>query len=104
MPINRDTHRMPLASLLRLVLASAMLAPFGFAKPPRPVAQVPGQQADGAVLLPNQWLLRPAGKHVVVGDFPANIAMHPSGRWIAVLHCGYGPHEVITIDVAKNAV
>src|SRR5262249_37566401 len=33
------------------------------------------------------------------GDFPVNIALHPQGRYAAVLHCGYGVHEIIVVDV-----
>lgn len=68
------------------------------------VASVPGVQPDGAVLLPNQWFLRPAGKQFVVGDFPVNIALHPTGKYAAVLHCGNGPHEVIVIELPGGRV
>ena len=64
----------------------------------------PGPQADGAVLLPNQWFLRPVGKQILVGDFPANIALHPGGKFAAVLHCGHGTHEIIVVNVATNAI
>jgi YVTN family beta-propeller protein len=64
----------------------------------------PGERLDGSILLPNQWSLRPAGKHVLVGDFPSAIAMHPAGHYAAVLHCGYGPHEIVTLDTNKGAV
>jgi YVTN family beta-propeller protein len=59
----------------------------------------PGAQFDGAVLLPNQWSLRPVGKQVEVGNFPVNIALHVKGDWAAVLHSGYGPHEVAVVDL-----
>jgi len=73
------------------------------AAPPAPV-EMPGQRKDGAIVLPNQWLLRPIGKQLGVGDFPSNIALHPSGRFAAVLHCGYGPHEVVVMDITKNSI
>ncbi|HOW65749.1 MAG TPA: alkaline phosphatase family protein [Candidatus Paceibacterota bacterium] len=59
----------------------------------------PGPQADGAVLLPNQWRLRPVGRQIQVGDFPVNLAVHPEGRYVAALHCGYGPHELVILDL-----
>jgi DNA-binding beta-propeller fold protein YncE len=65
---------------------------------------VPGAQADGSVLLPNQWSLRPAGTQIAVGDFPVNIAVHPSGDFAAVLHSGYGQNEVVVLDVKGHAV
>ena len=69
-----------------------------------PPPEVPGVKADGSVLLPNQWALRPAGKQVRVGDFPVNIAMHPSGEWAAVLHAGYGPHEIVVLDCKAGQI
>ena len=65
---------------------------------------LPGLQADGAVLLPNQWSLRPTGKQVEVGNFPVNVALHPQGDWAAVLHSGYGPHEVAVVDLKTAGV
>lgn len=59
----------------------------------------PGSKTDGSFLLPNGWSLRPVGKHVLLGDFPLNIAVHPNGRFVAILHCGYSQHEVITVDL-----
>ncbi|RLS31027.1 MAG: YncE family protein [Planctomycetota bacterium] len=66
--------------------------------------RIPGPQADGSVVLPNQWSLRPVGKQVEVGDFPVNIALHPDGRHAVVLHCGFGPHELAVIDIDSRAV
>jgi DNA-binding beta-propeller fold protein YncE len=65
-------------------------------------ADLPGQRKDGSVLLPNQWSLRPVGRQITVGDFPVNIALHPEGRFAAVLHCGYGTHEIVVIDLGAN--
>lgn len=73
---------------------------------PDPVGEValPGQQADGAVLLPNQWFLRPAGRQVPLGDFPVNIALHPDSKYAAVLHCGYGQHEIFIVNLVNLKV
>jgi len=65
---------------------------------------LPGQRADGSVLLPNQWSLRPVGQQVVLGDFPVNIAVHPDNRFVAVLHSGHGRHEIATVDVPAAKV
>ena len=56
------------------------------------------------MLLPNQWSLRPAGRQVTLGDFPVNIAVHPDGHYAAVLHSGYGQHEIITVDLDAATV
>lgn len=67
-------------------------------------AILPGVQRDGSVQLPNQWSLRPVGKQVVVGDFPANIALHPAGKFAAILHNGWGEHEVRILDIKSGKV
>ena len=66
-----------------------------------PGAILPGLQADGSVLLPNQWSLHPVGRATAVGDFPVNVALHPGGTFAAVLHSGWGQHEVRILNV-KN--
>ena len=63
---------------------------------------LPGLQRDGSVLLPNQWSLRPVGKQIVVGDFPIQVALHPDGVYAAVLHSGWGQHEVRILDVKSG--
>src|SRR4051812_19674832 len=68
-----------------------------------PAARVlPGVRPGGEVLLPNQWSLRPAGKQVALGDFPVNLALHPDGHSLAVLHAGYGTHEVVLVDLTSG--
>lgn len=94
--------RSPTAALrivVLLVLALPLESSAGEGEP-----RVPGPQPDGAVVLPNQWSLRPVGRQVEVGDFPAAIALHPDGRHAAVLHCGYGPHEIALLDVESRRV
>ncbi len=58
-------------------------------------------QSGGQVLLPTQWSLDPAGKQLKVGDFPVNIALHPKEPLAAVLHAGYGEHEVVLVDLKE---
>jgi DNA-binding beta-propeller fold protein YncE len=67
-------------------------------------AKLPGKQPDGSVLLPNQWSLRPAGQQVELGDFPINVAVHPRGRFAAILHSGYSAHEIIVVDISTATV
>ena len=66
---------------------------------PRPA--LPGQKPDGSVLLPNGWSLHPAGKQVEAGDFPVNVAVHPGGRFAAVLHAGFSEHEIRVVDLVS---
>ena len=67
--------------------------------PQTPKRTLPGVQADGSIRLHNTWSLKPAGKQLELGDFPVNIAVHPSGQWLAALHAGYGEHEIIVVDI-----
>ena len=83
---------------MRFALLFSLLAAWPFIHAAEPQPDLPGLQVDGSVLLPNQWTLRPAGRQIRAGDFPVNIAMHPSGEWVAVLHAGYGPHEVAVLE------
>ncbi len=88
------------------VLAVALQpAPEPSRRPPTPTPPprvLPGVRLDGLVQLPNQWSLRPAGKHLPLGDFPVNIALHPKGPWAAVLHAGYGEHEIVIVELRKD--
>jgi YVTN family beta-propeller protein len=61
--------------------------------------KLPGFQANGQILLSNQWSLKPAGTQVVLGDFPVNIAVHPKAPYAAILHAGYGEHEIVIVDL-----
>ncbi|HVX14943.1 MAG TPA: bifunctional YncE family protein/alkaline phosphatase family protein [Pirellulales bacterium] len=67
--------------------------------------RLPGMSDEGTILLPNQWSLKPAGKQIKLGDFPVQIALHPKeGRWAAVLHAGYGDHEIVIVDMKGASV
>src|ERR1017187_4309140 len=81
---------------------NAPAAPHTAFSTPRP--ELPGTKPDGSVLLPNQWSLRPVGKQIELGDFPINVAVHPGGRFAAVLHSGYSQHEIRVVDIASAAV
>lgn len=92
---------------LRFLFGMALLlAGTAIAKPASapPVASLPGVKVDGSILLPNQWSLRPSGRQVRLGDFPVNIAIHPSGKYAVVLHAGFGPHEVVSVRLPEGKV
>jgi DNA-binding beta-propeller fold protein YncE len=90
--------------MLRLLPVTLLLTSLPLFAQDSAAPELPGAQKDGAVLLPNQWSLRPVGKQVGVGDFPVNIALHPDGKYAAILHCGYGQHEVQVFDVAADKI
>jgi hypothetical protein len=102
-------HRSILAAVLLLGSCAALAACLDPGREPVPAQTVPaarpvlpGVQPGGAILLPNQWSLRPAGRQRELGDFPVNLALHPGGRWLAVLHAGYGEHEIAVLDLRRQ--
>jgi len=64
---------------------------------PRP-GELPGQR----ILLPNQWYLDPVGDQRPLGYFPMNMKLSPDGRYLVVLHCGTGDHELIIFETART--
>src|SRR6185503_12445407 len=36
--------------------------------------------------------------------FPVDIALHPEGRFAAVIHCGQGTHEVVVVELKSRAM
>src|SRR5882672_2579604 len=83
----------------------------GSSRPAAPTAHIssqspalPGKQSDGSVLLPNLWSLRPMGKQVELRDFPINVAVHPAGRYAAVLHGGNSRHQILIVDIQAARV
>ena len=91
--------------LARWATAALFLAGFRTAlgAEPREATTWPGLTKGGSVLLPNGWSLKPAGRQTPLGDLPVLMAEHPEGPILAVLHAGYGEHEVVTLDIAKPA-
>ena len=53
-------------------------------------------------MLPNGWSLKPAGRQVRLGDLPVQIAVHPTEPILAILHAGYGEHEVVTASATTR--
>jgi len=66
--------------------------------------ELPGVKTGGRILLPTQWSLKPAGKQVKLGDFPVNIQLHPKLPYAAILHTGYGEHEIVIVDLKEDKV
>ena len=66
--------------------------------------QLPGLQRSGQTLLPNGWSLRPAGEQVDMGDFPSRMQLSPDGKFAAILHSGWGTHEVRIVSIAEKKV
>src|SRR5271169_1923752 len=79
---------LPLAVLVMGLHATPALAqPGEKGQPTKPLRTLPGVEPDGAIRLHNTWRLMPAGKQIELGDYPVQIVVHPTGEFLAVLHC-----------------
>ena len=81
--------------------ARAQVSP-GNGTKPGPAVTWPGMTAAGTVLLPNGWSLKPAGRQTRLGDLPVQIAVHPSEPVLAILHAGFGEHEIVIVDLNNH--
>ena len=64
--------------------------------------QLPGLKPTGETLLPNGWSLKPVGEQIEMGDFPSHIELSPDGKVVAVLHSGWGTHEVRLVRLSDR--
>src|SRR5258705_8759319 len=56
------------------------------------------------VMLPNGWSLSPAGKSLPMGDFPMNLVVSPSGKFMAVTNNGHGRQTIALIDPSTEKI
>jgi YVTN family beta-propeller protein len=68
-----------------------------------PRDQVPGRLKDGRILLPNGWILDPAGEHLALGDLPLGLDVTPDERYAAVANSG-GEQNVFIIDLKTRKI
>jgi WD40 repeat protein len=97
-------HRITPIALLLLLAIPAMSQSRNNSRTNDNIHKWPGKQADGSILLPNMWSLHPAGTQVQVADFPVNIAIHPEGKFAAILHAGHSTHEIHILEIATARV
>lgn len=86
-----------LAMAIPPMLATSTYGPSARAQD-NPLAKLPGINASGSVLLPNGWTINAQGKQTSLGDFPVHMLASPTSNELAILHSGYGEHEIITIE------
>ncbi|MBW2270892.1 MAG: bifunctional YncE family protein/alkaline phosphatase family protein [Deltaproteobacteria bacterium] len=61
--------------------------------------QRPGTRADGSILLPNHWVLTPAGEQIDVGDLPLGMVLSPDDRYLVVTNNGMADQFVSIVDL-----
>lgn len=62
------------------------------------------QLADKQVLLPNGWSLSPAGTTIPLGDFPMNLVVSPSGKYMAVTNNGQSKQTITLLDPVSEKI
>jgi YVTN family beta-propeller protein len=66
--------------------------------------RLPGKLDDNKTLLPNGWMLSPAGTSVPLGDFPLGMDVAPVRRVGAVINSGYSAHTISLIDLSTRRI
>ncbi len=61
-----------------------------------------GRQADGGVLLPNGWMITPAGKQIALSTLPMSLALSPDEKYLLVLNGGFLPPTISVVDLAAE--
>lgn len=62
------------------------------------------QLNESRVMLPNGWSLSPAGASLPLGDFPMNLVVSPSGKYMAVTNNGQSKQTIILIDPSSEKI
>ena len=55
-------------------------------------------------LLPNGWVVSPAGQHVIIPDLPLNVLALPDNHQALVATSGFNAHELLLIDLPKEEI
>src|SRR6202162_4276997 len=69
----------------------------------RPEIERPGVER-GATLLPNGWKIKPAGRHMNVGDLPLAMVESGDGRYLIVTDNGYVQPALTVVDLKNFTV
>jgi DNA-binding beta-propeller fold protein YncE len=64
----------------------------------------PGVKGQGVTLLPNGWRVAPAGRSILVGDFPMSMVLSPDGRFAIVSNNGWSQPSLTVVDLAQQFV
>jgi YVTN family beta-propeller protein len=76
------------------------LRPLRAQEAPRYAGPTPGQ----GFLLPNGWILNPAGEHTPLPDLPLNIIPLADNKHALVATSGYNAHELAVVDLGHRKV
>lgn len=65
---------------------------------------LPGKISDHRVLLPNGWMLSPAGSSIAVGDLPLGMDVSPDGKFAVIVNSGESGATISVVDIVKKEV
>ncbi len=85
------------------LLVSVVLTLLTFSGARQDNVVLPGKR-DGATLLPNQWRLTPAGRHIPVGDLPLKMILAPDRKHVLVATNGYNDQGLTVIELATGNI
>ncbi len=85
-----------------LFLSAFLVITFAIAQKPK--ASLENQLTKNRVRLPNGWHLSPAGRSFFLGDFPLNIAVSSSKKYMAVTNNGQSIQSIQLIDPKTEKV
>src|ERR1019366_2469357 len=81
----------------------ALLAATPFALPQSRPSQ-PGPLPDGRMLLPNGWIISPAGKEEPLGGMPLRIVAVPHSPYLVVTSNGFGDQFLAVLNAGNEQV
>lgn len=67
-------------------------------------AQTTRELEAGKVVLPNGWMLTPAGHNIPLGDLPLNLIISNSKKYAAVTNNGQSTQSIELIDLRTRKV
>lgn len=66
--------------------------------------EIAKQLSKKRITLFNGWSLTPVGKNLPLEDMPLNIAVSPSGKYVAVTNNGFGKQSITMVDTKGEKV
>ncbi len=89
------------ASILTVCVSTALVPLAQTAATP---SRLPGVMPGGATLLPNGWIIAPAGRHFPIGDLPLAQQQSPDGRFLVISNNGWANPTLTVFDLARGYI
>jgi YVTN family beta-propeller protein len=86
---------------IAIIFTFFLIFSFSVIAQPKPVLN---KNTGGKILLPNGWILSPAGKHADLGDLPMGMAVNPQETYAVVTNNGFSKPFLSVVDLKKKKV